>query len=69
MATLTKEQQLTELEDALHSLLTGKRSVQIQYGERRVTFTEGNVDEIRKQIAILKNEIAGTGRKPLHVVW
>lgn len=69
MATLTKEQQLEELETALHSLLTGKRAVHVQYGERVVKFDAGNIAELRAQIAMLKNEIAGTTRQPIGVVW
>jgi hypothetical protein len=68
---LTKAQQLDELETALHSLLTGKRVVQVGYGEERLTFTDGDVNELRMQIATLKAEIGGddTRRRPFGVIW
>jgi hypothetical protein len=67
---LTKVQQLGELETALHSLLTGKRVVQVGYGEERLTFSEANIGELRMQIATLKAEIGGddTRRRPFGIV-
>jgi len=69
MAHLTKEQQLEELEDALHSLLKGSVTVQVQYEGRRVQYSNTNIDELRKQISMLKMEIAGETRRPFGVLW
>lgn len=68
---LTKEQQLEELKTALHSLLTGKRSVRITYGERTVQFSEVNIDELKEQIAKLEQEVAAPAvvRRPFSVRW
>lgn len=57
MADLTAAEKLTEAENALHAIVTGKRAEAISYGERRVQFTTANVAELRKYIAQLKAEI------------
>ena len=71
MAALTTAEKLAEAETALHSLLTGKRAVTIGYGDRRLTFTEGNVDKLRQYIAELKalDDPTTYKRRPFRVVW
>lgn len=67
---MTNAEKLVELETALHSLLTGKRIVQVGYGEERLSFSEANINELRMQIATLKAEIGGddTRRRPFGIV-
>jgi hypothetical protein len=63
MAALTAAEKLTEAREALHSLLTGKRSVMMQYEGTRVQFTQANVDELRQYIAQLEGEVDPTKRR------
>lgn len=66
----TDAELLQEAKDALHNLLTGKRAVVIGYGERRVEFTAGNIDELRKYIAELEGKVDSTkARKPFRLIW
>lgn len=71
MAELTTAEKLAEAETALHSLLTGKRVVTVGYGDRRLQFTEGNVDELRRYIAELKalDDPTNQRRRPFGVLW
>jgi phage shock protein A len=67
---MTAADKLVEAKDALHNLLTGKRSVMLQYGDTRTQFTAGNIDELRRYIAQLEAEIDSTkARRPLSVRW
>ena len=71
MAVLTTAEKLAEAETALHSLLTGKRAVTVRYGDRTLTFTEGDIDELRRYIAELKalDDPTTYRRRPFRVVW
>jgi hypothetical protein len=60
-ATLTTR--LEEAEAALHTILVGKRAVQLIHGDTQTRFSESNVAELRAYIAELKGELGlTTGR-------
>lgn len=70
MAELTTAQKITEAETALHKLLTGTKLVQVGYGERRIQYTQANIQALREYIATLKGEADPTKqRRPMGVVW
>lgn len=70
MATLSAAARLEEAEDALHLLLTGTQEVEIQYDQTRVKYTQANIDELRRYIALLKGEIDTTKRRrPFGIAW
>lgn len=56
---MTKQQQLDEALAARHKLLTGKATVSLGYGDRRLEFTAANLAALDKYIAQLRREIAG----------
>lgn len=59
MTTLaTLQSRLAEAETALHELLTGRRTVSVDYDGRKVQFTMTKVDDLRSYIADLKTQIA-----------
>lgn len=69
MAALTNAEKLEEAEAALHALLTGKRSVEVGYGDTRVKFTDTNIGELRRYIGELRAAIdpCTYRRRPLGV--
>lgn len=54
----TLQSRLSEAEEALHSLMVGKRSVTVQCGDKSVTFTQANLADLRTYIGFLRGEIA-----------
>ena len=70
MPTKTVAERLLEAEDALHLLLTGTKEVSVQYENTSVRYTEGNIAELRRYIALLKSEVdPTTRRRPFGVAW
>ncbi|WP_201829594.1 gpW family head-tail joining protein [Microvirga zambiensis] len=51
-------QRLTEAELALHRLSLGTSVVSITDGERKITYTAGNIGQLRNYIDDLKRQIA-----------
>jgi cytochrome c553 len=75
MASLSCAARLELAEDALHDLLTGKKTVSVAYGERRVQYSESNIAELRKYVQELRAE-CGTStqqedsrRRPLRPIY
>ena len=67
---MTAAEKLAEAKDALHSLLTGKRAVMVQYADTRTQFTAGDIDQLRRYIAELDGQVDTTkARRPLSVRW
>lgn len=67
---MTNEEKLAEAETALHLLLTGTKKVRVQYENTAVQYTEANIDELRRYIAILKGEIdPNLRRRPFGIAW
>lgn len=70
MPTKTVEERLLEAEDALHLLLLGTQEVEVQYEGTRVKYTQANIAELRRYIAMLKGEDdPNTRRRPFGVAW
>ncbi|MCK9468490.1 MAG: gpW family protein [Porticoccaceae bacterium] len=78
MSCLTTEQcraYLAEARAALHAISTGKHRQTVQYGERRVTYTQANVADLRAYISQLEAQCGcgATGgasvRRPFGVIW
>lgn len=56
---LTKKLWLAEAELALHRLLTGTAEQTVQFGpSKSVTYTQGNINQLKVYIEDLKNQIA-----------
>ncbi|MFZ2872759.1 gpW family head-tail joining protein [Zavarzinia sp.] len=49
---------LAEAEAALHALSIGRRSVSVSYEGKAVTYTAGNIGELRAYVAELKAKLA-----------
>lgn len=67
---------LQEARDALHRLLTGKKSVQVRHGDQMVEFRNfaSDIEQLRVYIRELEAECGGTNgnpvrRQPLGVNW
>ena len=63
MATKSAAERLEEAEDALHLLLTGTTEIEVQYEGTRVKYSQGNIDELRRYIALLKGEVNSAHRR------
>ena len=64
---------LLEAQLALHKLMTGQKEVTVEFGtNRRVTYTEVKIGDLRRYISELENQIAGLEggrtRSPLYQV-
>ena len=65
---------LLEAQLALHKLMTGAKEVSVEFGQnRRVTYSEINVNQLRRYISELENQIAaaegGRVRGPIYTVF
>lgn len=58
MPELTPETMLSQAVEARHLLLIGRRSVSLQFGERRVEYTSANLADLDAYIATLRAQIA-----------
>lgn len=66
------QQYLADARAALHAISTGKHRQTVQYGERRVTYTQANVQELRAYIAELEAQCGCSQRntrRPFEVMW
>ena len=61
--TATLQARLNEAEQALHAVLVGNKTVEIDYGDRKVRYDKTNVGELRAYIADLKTELGVTSRR------
>ena len=58
---------LKEAQDALHSLITGTKAVTVERDNRKVTYTQTNIQSLRLYIQDLQGSLAvsnGRGRSP-----
>ena len=70
MTTLTTAEKLAAAEEALHALLIGGQEVEVQYENTRIKYTQANIEELRRYIALLKGEDDTTKRRrPFGVAW
>ena len=64
---------LAQAREALHKLLTGTQMVSVGYRERRVQYTQANVNELRQYIRELEAQCGDSGnakpRRPFEVTW
>jgi len=65
---------LLEAQLALHKLMTGAKEVSVDFGQnRRVTYQEINIPQLRRYIGELESQIAiaegGRGRGPIYQVF
>jgi hypothetical protein len=65
---------LLEAQLALHKLMTGQKEVTVEFGtNRRVTYSEVNVKDLRTYIAQLESQIGiaegSGGRRPIYSVF
>jgi carbamate kinase len=65
---------LLEAQLALHKLMTGTKEVTVEFGQnRRVTYSEVNVSQLRRYITELESQIAvaegGRARGPIYQVF
>lgn len=65
---------LLEAQLALHKLLTGQKEVTVDFGtNRRVTYSEVKIHDLRRYITELENQIAalegGRVRGPIYTVF
>lgn len=65
---------LLEAQLALHKLMTGTKEVTVEFGQnRRVTYSEINIAQLRRYITELESQIAvaegGRGRGPFYQVF
>jgi carbamate kinase len=64
---------LLEAQLALHKLMTGAKEVTVEFGtQRRVTFNEVKISDLRRYISELEGQIAALegriGRRPIYPV-
>lgn len=60
---------LLEAKLALHKLMTGAGEVSLTYGDRSVTYTRANADQLRVYIRNLEDECGDNPRRPHGVVF
>ena len=66
MATCADLQtRLIEAELALHRLLTGAQTQQVQYGEKRVAYTQASIAELQRYVSTLRSQVAACTGAPM----
>ena len=75
MAEQSCEDKLAEAKEALHQLLTGRKIATVGYGDRRVSYTQANISDLRAYISELEAECGSSEeattnrRRPFRVIW
>lgn len=49
---------LAQAETALHALETGSKVERVQYGEKLVSYTPASIDQLRRYVARLTDDVA-----------
>lgn len=61
-------------DQALHRLLTGAKTESIRMGEKTVTYSRADIDELRRYVSYLKSKVdqcdgkCTAGRRVIHVI-
>jgi hypothetical protein len=70
MDLATIETRITEVEAAIHNLMTGAREVEVVFNDRRVRYSEAQLPELERYHAWLlqqKETLTNGGRRPIYI--
>ena len=70
MDAATIQTRISEVETAIHNLMTGAREVEIAFGDRRVRYTEANLTDLQRYLAWLQQQLEALTngrRRPIYI--
>lgn len=60
---MTLDEKLSDAENALHGLITGKRIVSISKGDRQVQYSQANIGDLRAYIDEIRSALGLPSRR------